>query len=380
MRGRYGHRLIADCPNPLVYVCEPFKVASVHIMHSTPDAYPYYYGFAGCGINPSYTSLETSKWPHPKTQGPPGYLYGRTPTSTIREIPNNPSTMEGVDRVYFYEADLVKWRQRRACPTFTSPPPGREDFPPCFISGPACTGLQTVHAIRRRVIGEPEYENYLQWYFTDPDNLLENCCHDDWLGYTYPAKWIWHNKGIEQPFNAWDFWEDTGVDPVKVSTSWFLDLLPFCTPLNGYTVGGTYLGQYIGYTHMVFLNNNIYMCGNNPEGGGLPEDPTIDPTDPPTYVKRYQDAMSIDVHWYMVGTGYLKSPRLGSMRFWRPNTATGYVNSVMGKSSCSPYLYFDCGNNFLDDWGINVRYHYVGDTGSEVIAHGLSATKVYVVA
>lgn len=411
--GRSARKLRADCVSPInqlsptgyfggeSFVCEPFKVASVHICHSTWVHYPVYYNFVGCDVAPGNPSvLQGSYHSMQYLRGPTGYLYGRTPKTTVKEIPD----------VYFLPEELALWRKRRMFPLQIPQPQSPEqyppqDYPPIFAGGPGCTNNQVCYAIRRRVHGEPEYENYLGWNFTDPTdstNSLINapicCCHEDWLGYTYPAKWIWHNKGIEQPFNAVDYWEQSKTKPERIANPQMMNFLPFCTPLNVRNKQGSIIGQYIGYTHMIFFNNNAYMCGNdmrdlfsfNEEGDlitikdiGLPRDPTYDGENIPPPVNRIWDAMSLDVHFYIVSSNEeIHSPRIGSIRFWRPNVALGNSLSSFGESCCKPYFYWACGP-MNSDWGIPVKYNYVNPVdgvNSEIIIHGFSNTRAYMVA
>ena len=135
---------------------------------------------------------------------------------------------------------------------------------------------------------------------------------------------------------------------------------------------------------MAFFNNNFYVCGH--DLGNLPDDPTYKgPGDPPK-VKRYYDAMSLDVHVYMVAQpaypDSLKSPRIGSIRWWRPNTRPGEEsgnNKTKKLNACVPYLFFACGNLYTK-WCINIRYNHLFTGTSQVISHSLSGMHAYLVA
>lgn len=400
MNGRSAIRLISDCLTPQVNTCEPFRTCSVHILHSTNKSYyknRFFNGLwnnaCGCQKTTYYNNRTTTtpepQWidvpygsslPFPKLRGPSGYIYGLTPHEQTTRVING----------YVKSAELEPWRQKRIVPYFNPPPePPNEDQPRVYRSGPSLKTGHACYAIKRRSITQPEYENYLDWYFTDPHPNWEvdrevACCHDDWLGYTYPAKWIWHNKGIEQPFKAWSYFEDCGIDPGQVNPQ-CMNVMEFCEPLNIYNTVGSVIGQYVGYTNMIFFNNNTYMCGNDyVNDHGLPLDPTGDYPQPKSNGKvfRYQDAMSIDVHYYLkvvapVGID-LKSPRIGSIRFWRPHTDFGSGYGSYGPSCCRPYLYWWCGG-YQNNWWINCEFNlYEG--GTEVIPMGLSTPNVYMVA
>lgn len=393
MRGRSAHRLAAEMGggHSPTFVCEPFKTATVHLFHcSQARGYPVIYDIGSC--DPSDT---IPPWPQAKKINPiypyilstignskRGEVYGQTGENIINH--HNPTKVLHLNGVYFNSSDLDAWKFRRSQPNFMPPMLNDPDAhpseivepydPPAYVTGPGIANPHAFYPVKRRTACDPQYNNYLDWCFTDEgvshmlDDYDQPICPVDRLGHSYPAKYIWHNADIEQPFTGGVYWEDNGTQPINVATPEGRGLIPFCTPINAYSSEGVLLGQYVGYSHIFFFNNNFYVGGND-QGKKTAEDPGNLPADftspaaikPP--VARYKDAHSMDVHVYMVASPLpgktLKSPRIGSKRFWRPNNIAGYTWAPLGFGIGVPHLYF-LGGTIDDDWGIRLRLNTLG--------------------
>ena len=213
-------------------------------------------------------------------------------------------------------------------------------------------------------------------------------CPKDVLGFSYPAKHIWHNKEIKQPFLSYEWWEDNGTIPARTVDDTCKGLIPFCTPMPAYDHEGNLLGHYVGYSHIVFFNNNFYVAGNNQgkktaeKPGNLPIDPTSTSQNPPP-VRRYKDAHCIDIHVYMVANPLsgktLKSPRIGSRRLWTVNNVIGYPWNPSGTGLCIPqYIHWLCGD-IEGEWGIRIRLNVL-EGGNQEVVMGIGSLISYLVA
>jgi hypothetical protein len=394
MRGRSAHKLIATMGGGHIdtLVCEPFKTATVHVFHTGTNAtYPYVYDLGGCGAAELYPSTAQASnipaiFPY-IASGIGGSKIGAVYGSSAENIINrhNPDKVKQITGAYFQSSDLNAWSFRRTTPPISMLPPGDPNAHPAevadphdyptYVTGPGVSNPHAFYPIKRRTPCDPPYSGYLNWCFTDQgtSHMLDGidgdpiCCADP-LGFSYPAKHIWRNADVDQPFAAMDWWEDSGTDPITVATEEGRGIIPFCTPMPAYDAAGVLLGNYVGYCHMVFFNNNFYV-GANDQGAGTAADPGNLPTDftsiqnPQPPVKRYKDAHSLDVHVYMVASPApgktLKSPRIGSKRFWRPNNVLGYPWAPNGEGPGVPYIYFICGSNRYD-WGIRLKLNLVG--------------------
>jgi hypothetical protein len=262
-----------------------------------------------------------------------------------------------------------------------------------YVVGPGIAKNHAFYTIRRRTSCDPAYSNYLNWCFTDEQGYMldsrdgDPTCPVDRLGFSYPSKYIWHNSELDQPFLSYEWWEDNGTTPVNEDNPECQGFIPFCTPMNAYDHEGVLLGQYVGYSHIVFFNNNFYV-GANDQGKGNAEDPGNLPDDftsplsPKPPVKRWKDAHSLDVHIYMVAKPLsgktLKSPRIGSKRFWRPNNLIGYPWNWAGTGICKPqYIYFPCGE-ISQSWAIRLTFNLLGGGNTERVM-GMGAFNAYVV-
>ena len=407
MRGRSAHALNAKCMQPnYQYVCQPFKSGTMHIFHvgTGLSGYPNYYELATCGTNlDAPGTIDTKRMPigvpfRLARNGKMGKLWGFTGESSYTSY--NPAKIPQIRNCYFKQEDLKKWAYRRVFRKM--PMPGGSEFteqtehlpglavtdsgfPPIYTTGPALANYHACYPIRRRTPCDPPYSNYLNWCFTDENNshMLDEygnpICPKDGLGFSYPGKPIWHNAEIDQPFLAQEWWEDSGSNPVNVPTPEGYGFIPFCSPMDAYDAEGELLGQYVGYSHLVFFNNNFYVGGNNQgkktnkKPGNLPIDFTVPVVDPPP-VARWKDAHSIDVHIYMTASPLpgktLKSPRLGSKRYWRPNNVIDFYGEPYGVGICTPYLYFLCAEIYAQ-WGIRIKVNVLeGGTADRVMSMG----------
>jgi hypothetical protein len=405
MRGRSAHRLLAKCGggSQQSYVCEPFKTATVHVFHSSQTgSYPIVYNLGNCASAQFYPeSLESgyiqdlflplsSRIGSEKT----GAVYGHSGENLINQ--HNPYRVKSLPTLRFSSADLDKWKFRRTHPPFSPPqlnsaaahPPEIENplDPPMYAVGPGIANYHAYYTVKRRTSCDAQYSNYLNWCFTDEgvtDMTTdgEPNCPKDSLGFSYPAKHIWTNADVPQPFQATDWWEDSGATPVTTWLPTGKGLIPFCTPITAYNSSGTPLGQYIGLCHMIFFNNNFYV-GANDQGAQTAADPGNLPIDwtssenPQPPVKRWKDAHSVDVHIYMVASpaspGSLKSPRICSKRFWRPNNTIGNTWNPQIRGICFPdKTYFLCGSP-RGDWGARLKLKILNsnETVERVISMG----------
>jgi hypothetical protein len=392
MRGRSAHRLVAEMGggSNTSYVCEPFKTSTIHVFHTSQEGdYPNVYNLGNCSPDPDVpTSLEAGTvpviFPHVSTavgSSKIGAIYGFWGESTIRQ--HDPDKVNTLANVYFNTVDLNRWSFRKNSPDFIPPSLGDPNAhppeiinpvdPPNYVTGPGLANPHAFYTVRRRTSCNAAYSNYLNWCFTDQgaSQMLtegQKTCPKDPFGFSYPAKYIWHNTELTQPFTGYDFYEDTGVEPVRVATPEGRNFIPFCTPINAYSSSGTLLGQFVGYTHIVFFNNNFYVGANNQgagtaeDSGNLPEDFTSPLVVKPP-VKRWKDAHTIDAHIYMVASPSagqtLKSPRICSKRFWRPNNITGPTWAPSGTGICVPHIYF-LGGVTRDNWGIRLKFNVLG--------------------
>lgn len=401
MRGRSAHRLAAELggDNALTYLCEPFKTATVHVLHtSVARGYPNYYNLGNCDNSSGWPSTqEGGTIPNmigglssALGSGHIGAVYGQTGENATPGY--NPDKVMTFPNVYFNLEDLDRWLFRRNTNVF-NPPMERNGgeplfpdnlMPPNYVTGPGLASAHAFYPVHRRTACDPQYSNYLNWCFTDYGTLHmlrdgQPQCPEDWLGFSYPAKPIWHNADIDQPFLSFPFWEDNGTVPINVATPEGRGFIPFCTPITAYTKNGEALGQYVGYSHIVFFNNNFYV-GANDQGkknaedpGNLPADFTS-PLSPQPPVKRWKDAHCMDVHIYMVARPNpgktLKSPKLGSKRFWRPNNVLGYQGYPQGVGICPPSVYFLCGFIY-DDWAARIKFNVLNSSQvSRVLSFG----------
>lgn len=409
MRGRSAHRLLSTCIQPNEqYICEPFKTATMHIFHvgTALGGYPNYYELATCGTNINAPgTIDTKKLPislpfKMARNGRMGYTWGFTGESIYTSF--NPKKIPHIRNCYFKEEDLKKWAYRRMFRKMpmpnggeftedTSKLPGLTDpgFPPIYTTGPAIKNYHACYPVRRRTACDPPYSNYLNWCFTDEGatHMLNQDgserCPKDGLGYSYPAKYIWHNSELDQPFLGNEWWEDNGTTPVTEESPECYGFIPFCSPMDAYNAAGELLGQYVGYSHVMFFNNNFYVGGNdqgkntNAKPGNMPLDPT-DNDPKPRPVKRFKDSHSIDVHVYMVAKPLpgkiLKSPRLGSRRVWRPNNVLSFSGTPYGVGICTPYLYFIAADVY-GQWGIRISVNVLeGGTTQRVMSMGKLVT------
>ena len=348
--GAYATQLAGDCNVTPTRVCGLFKELAVHTLSSSPalaSTGPVA-GTFGCNaytINPGTQLLPNPKIPSALDNHA---VYGRT--ATAKTLP-----------VYFQAAQLAPWRSRQVI--------GPGDPYNNRASGPAVKQGHMVTMIRRRL--RPAHKTYIgkpAWYFTDASTALSN--QQDWMVMMNPAGFFWTNKGLNEPFLAVDNYEQTGQTPTTVD-SYNQNFVPFCTPMNCYSSGGTLLGQYVGYTWIHFLAQAAIKY---PIPGFRPTD-YLSPLPTPPEVPATAQFFNIDSHLYMVAApvspGSLTSPRLQSVRHWVYNK-DGTTWNI-----CDPYVYMLCGP-MVSVWNFDLTFNYVGG-GSEVIKFGLSNIMQYLV-
>jgi hypothetical protein len=348
--GAYAEQIAGTCNVIPTRTCGVFKELAVHTLVSSPalgSSGPVAGSF-GCGAygpNPGTQLLPLPKIPSALDRHP---LYGNT--SGAITLPT-----------YFQAAQLAPWRSRQII--------GPGDPYNNRASGPAIQQGHMVTMLRRRL--RPQQAAYIgkpAWYFTDAAAALSN--QQDWLVYLNPAEFFWTNKGLAEPFLAVDYYEQTGQLPTTADV-YNQRFMPFCTPMNAYSSGGTLLGQYVGYTWIYFFGQ---VAIKYPIPGFRPTD-YLSPLPTPPEVPATAEFWSLDAHLYLVASpasaGSLLSPRLQSARHWVYNKDGSTWNI------CDQYLYMLCGAQY-GVWNFDVTFNHVGG-GSEVIKFGISNLNQYLV-
>lgn len=349
--GAKAYLLAGDCLTVPTRHCMPFKEFCIHTLGSSPplSTYPDS-GWFGCGAyatTPGTQLLLDPQIPDALSIHP---LYGQT-TSNVT-LPT-----------YFNAADLVNWRERKII--------GPSDPYNNRASGPAIQQAHMVTMVRRRLKGaspnNANYANRYGFYFTDASTAYSN--QADWLGFLHPGMYFWTNKDVSEPFNAVNYYEDSGTNPTKTDV-YNQNFIPFCTPVNTYSSDGTLLGQYIGYTFIFYFGMAFLKY---PIPGFKPPDYYSTLPIPPDITPTFQ-LFSVDCHMFMVASAAsgqtLKSPKIGSTRYWTYNK-DGTTWNI-----CDQYMYILNGA-FNSNWKFNVIFNHVGG-GSEIILFNPSNLRVYV--
>lgn len=350
--GAYAELLVGNCVVVPTRVCVPFKEFCIHTLASSPAlaSYPDS-GLFGCNAYASNSG--TQLLPNPSIPSALTFhkIYGRT-TSAVT-LPT-----------YFNSSDLAPWRSRQII--------GPGDPYNNRASGPAVKQAHAYTMVRRRLkqSGSPNNRNYAgksDFYFTDADAAYSN--QTDWLGFFHPAGFLWANKGVSEPFNAVNYYEDSGTNPPTTDV-YNNNIIPFCSPLNVYNSSGTLLGQYIGYTMMYYFGMAFLKY---PIPGFKPEDYYSTSPTPPEVTPTFQ-FFSTDCHIFLVAAPasgqVLKSPKIGSSRYWVYNK-DGTTWNI-----CDQYMYMLQGP-MTQNWKFNVNFNYIG-SGSETILFNLSNLQAYV--
>jgi hypothetical protein len=262
---------------------------------------------------------------------------------------------------YFSATDLDPWESRKLI--------AGADVYNRYVAGPAIEEGHMVTEVRRRLRGTvpPHNDSYLNrysYYFTDSDTTING--EADWLRFLHPAGYFWTNKGLNNPFSAPSYYEQTGQYPTTTDV-YCQNFIPFCDPMNVKDSGGTVQGQYIGYTFIFMFGYGYFKV---PVAPNLAEDYYIDPqTTPATLVNPGNQFYSLDCHLYMVGNGVV-SPKLQSIRYWF------YNKFGAGYDPCSQYFYMINGDAD-SNWKFDVNFNLVGG-GTQTIKFGLSDLQVYI--
>lgn len=350
--GAYAELIAGNCLVTPDRICAPFKEFCVHTLGSSPPLATYPdSGLFGCNAyttNSGTQLLDDPRIPDALTRH---QLYGQT-TSTVT-LPT-----------YFQSADLAPWRSRRIIMP-TDPYNNR-------ASGPAVKQAHMYTMLRRRLKGSgssnnSNYANRSGFNFTDSSATYSG--QVDWMGLFHPAGYVWTNKDVPEPFNAVNYYEDSGASP-PTSDVYNKQIIPFCSPLNAYNSSGTLLGQYIGYTMMFYFGMAFLKY---PIPGFKPTDYYSTSPTPPEVTPTFQFFM-IDCHLFLTGLSAsgqtLKSPKIGSARYWTYNK-DGTTWNI-----CDQYMYMLNGA-FRGNWKFNVTFNYVGG-GNESILFNPSNLNVYV--
>ena len=350
--GSKAYLLAGDCLTIPTRFCMPFKEFCVHTLAASPPLATFPdSGLFGCGAYASTAGTQLLPDPRIPDALSPHPLYGRT-TSAIT-LPT-----------YFQAADLAPWRERKII--------GPMDPYNNRASGPAVQQAHMVTEVRRRLKrsalpNNNSYQNRYNFYFTDASTPLSG--QPDWVGFLHPGMYFWTNKDVPEAFKAVDYFEDSGANPPTTDV-YNQNFIPFCTPLNTYTNSGTLLGQYVGYT-AIFYFGMAYI--KYPIAGFKPSDYYSTSPTPPEVAPTYQ-FFTIDCHYFMTAAPaagqVLKSPKIGSTRFWIYNR-DGTTWNI-----CDQYMYMLCGQ-LTNNWKFNVNFNYVPG-GSETILFNLSNLRVFI--
>ena len=181
------------------------------------------------------------------------------------------------------------------------------------------------------------------------------------------AGWMYSNKAVLQPYQAVDFYEDSeSTINRSTATSTQLNWLPFKDELKVYDIEENEIGKFDGLAFIVFFGEqhfnlpfNTYLenCYNpetdtydapcpheneyvDTDFSGLIFDPT---TDPPQFFDPTLQYYGAQVNIYLTGNG-IKSPKIGSMRFYAPNRgefydpAYNYFNVLFERGLSTSYI------------------------------------------
>jgi hypothetical protein len=286
--------------------------------------------------------------------------------------------MDKVTKLYLSSGDLAAWRKRDL---YTN------NIYRNYASGPPIRGGHMVVPLRRRMkrSQHPNNEDYSGRYsfnFTDASPPIYN--QKDWMAPLHPGMFFWTNRDVPEPFLAGTHYEDTGAATPDGTLHKYV--LPFCATMPVRDQSGFVIGGYSGYTCMAYFSMGVVHFADatiettDPVTGlktqekvFLPED-YRDPPNPVTGKRRKIDhscqLFSLDTHWFMVGTGGIGSPKLGSKRWWfysDPNSSPGI---------CSEYIYALHGD-LNSNWEFPVEFNIVGGS-TEAVTFNISSARAYI--
>lgn len=388
--GAWAHVIQGDCLN-MAEPCIPYRTFTIHAsVGPSFGPQPFYTGagFTTCGrvfpeddygtgqinsINRDYTSFQ---------QGP---KYGRQPeASDPTPVPVTLRSFTTGDPVYFLSTDLDYWAGRGHW--IPSPTSGMR----FNVTGPPVKWAHIATPVRRRLKGavnynNKAYDNRYNFYFTDADEPIYG--QTDWLGQLHPGSYFWTNTGLNEPFKAVDFYEQTLTNPNPESNRMWT--LPFCQPMTVRNISGQSIGQYTGYTVIHYFSFAFVHFGDavvkvvNPE---TLQEVSTRPFLPCDYreevpaegdckkIKTAYQLWSLDSHWFMIGTNGIGSPKLGSFRTWF------YHDTAKSPNVCNPYMYCMMGtpNNLpASIWRFNVEFNQTNST-TRNIQFGLTGLGMYI--
>jgi hypothetical protein len=354
-----ANQIAGDCINVPQRICNPFKEFCIHTLLHSPDiGQPTdpeagSYGCMANTVNLGTKIFPSHKVPSNTNRAP---IYGKT--TTTKTLP-----------FYYKAADLDPWRPRKII--------GAGDIYNKYTSGPAINQGHMVTEVMRRLFGStpPNNDSYLNrynYYFTDSTTSIGG--EDDWLRFMHPAWYFWTNKGLNEPFLAVDYYEQSGQLPTTTDV-YNQNFIPFCSPLDVYSdsSGLTKIGQFIGYTFVFYFGFAYFKVPTNTY---LAEDYHIVPqTIPATLVNPTNQFMTLDCQLFMVsspsyGGSPIYSPKLQSVRYWF------YNKFGISYDPCSQYFYFLNGQQ-TSEWKFDLSFNKVSG-GTDTIKFGLSNLQVYV--
>lgn len=386
--GAYARQISGDClrvptRNGLPAIVQPWRKACLHLLLGPPpglqnlDSGTYACGFnTDASGNPVTTTPGTAPLPVPSLVAKTAYGsdYGRTPDDG--EDPVSLMALDGRD-IYVKAAELQPWRKR---PLYTN------NLYRNYASGPAVVAGHCVIPMERRLRRQasPNNEDYrgrMQFDFTDADAPIFG--QSDWQGPLHPAMPFWTNVGVPEPFLANTHYERGGAELSQTANH--LGMIPFCAALPARDSAGTQIGQYVGYSVIAYWSMGFVHFGDaeitryddagNPtyEKVFLPEDyrAEINPvTGKRPKIQNHYQTWMLDTTWFMVGTGGIGSPRLGTTRWWF------YNDPRTAPDPGDEYMYMIHGA-LQSRWAFPVQFNLVGG-GQESILFNLSSARGYI--
>lgn len=300
-----------------------------------------------------------------------GEIYGR-------KVVGNPVLLKARNgyNLYFAANDLYRWLPRAMyVPNYYNN----------FASGPSIQWGHLATPVRRRLKGtaslnNSNYANRYGFNFTDATTPING--QPDYLGQLHPAHCIWTNKGLDEPFLAVDYYEQSGQNPnAEVLKLW---TVPFCDPLRARNASGGVVGTYIGYTMIHYFSFAFVHYGDatvtvtNQDGSTTTTSPFL----PQNYrgmpdgngnkpkINHANQLWTVDTHIFMVNTDpSIGSPKIASLRHWFYNDATAEPDPV------NEYFYAIHGA-LQSQWVFPVEFNLIGGQ-TQTIQFGFTSMRIY---
>ena len=187
---------------------------------------------------------------------------------------------------------------------------------------------------------------------------------NDWLGNLMPGGWCYVSKGIPEPMLGESFYEDAAKEidrPYllnKTNSSVRENWTPLCYPIKVYNSSGTQIGSFDGLSYSVFFNAAAVkmplqkreydpatqtFTGSHPNGM-LPRDVTLTTLlGEPPYLNAQRQILSLEVWVYLSSSNgaTIKSPRIGTCRWWHYTKGIEYLDGGNYNSPFNPYMFLN---------------------------------------